>query len=84
MKSVTILLLWCPYFFEVPFKLAFSFAAHTLYGPVHTKQSVQMFVDAVGQAKQQGGSVVYGGKVIAFVHAFVNLFLKKKKPMIFN
>uniref|UniRef100_A0A6J0TGY5 aldehyde dehydrogenase (NAD(+)) n=1 Tax=Pogona vitticeps TaxID=103695 RepID=A0A6J0TGY5_9SAUR len=58
---------------EVVEKLAKSYAqvrigdpsdAHTLYGPVHTKQAVQMFVDAVGLAKQQGGSVVYGGKVI--------------------
>ncbi|EMP34765.1 Alpha-aminoadipic semialdehyde dehydrogenase [Chelonia mydas] len=35
-----------------------------LYGPLHTKQSVTMFLDAVEQAKQQGGSVVYGGKVV--------------------
>uniref|UniRef100_A0A8C0BPN2 aldehyde dehydrogenase (NAD(+)) n=1 Tax=Buteo japonicus TaxID=224669 RepID=A0A8C0BPN2_9AVES len=36
----------------------------TLYGPLHTKEAVKMFLDAVEQAKQQGGSVVYGGKVI--------------------
>ncbi|XP_077200557.1 alpha-aminoadipic semialdehyde dehydrogenase [Paroedura picta] len=38
--------------------------ASTLYGPLHTKQAVKMFLDAVEQAKQQGGSVAYGGKVI--------------------
>uniref|UniRef100_A0A8C0BQ50 Aldehyde dehydrogenase 7 family member A1 n=1 Tax=Buteo japonicus TaxID=224669 RepID=A0A8C0BQ50_9AVES len=38
--------------------------ADTLYGPLHTKEAVKMFLDAVEQAKQQGGSVVYGGKVI--------------------
>uniref|UniRef100_A0A670XUB8 aldehyde dehydrogenase (NAD(+)) n=1 Tax=Pseudonaja textilis TaxID=8673 RepID=A0A670XUB8_PSETE len=38
--------------------------ANTLYGPLHTKQAVKMFLDAVEVAKQQGGSVVYGGKVI--------------------
>ncbi|RMC01112.1 hypothetical protein DUI87_22378 [Hirundo rustica rustica] len=36
----------------------------TLYGPLHTKEAVKMFLDAVEQAKQQGGSVVCGGKVI--------------------
>lgn len=36
----------------------------TLYGPLHTKQAVQMFLGAVEQAKQEGGKVVYGGKVI--------------------
>uniref|UniRef100_A0A663MUW2 Aldehyde dehydrogenase 7 family member A1 n=1 Tax=Athene cunicularia TaxID=194338 RepID=A0A663MUW2_ATHCN len=39
--------------------------ADTLYGPLHTKEAVKMFLDAVEQAKQQGGSVVYGGKVIS-------------------
>lgn len=39
------------------------FLADTLYGPLHTKEAVKMFLDAVEQAKQQGGSVVYGGKV---------------------
>lgn len=39
------------------------FLADTLYGPLHTKEAVKMFLDAVEQAKQQGGSVVCGGKV---------------------
>uniref|UniRef100_A0A4W3IRC9 aldehyde dehydrogenase (NAD(+)) n=1 Tax=Callorhinchus milii TaxID=7868 RepID=A0A4W3IRC9_CALMI len=38
--------------------------SNTLYGPLHTKQSVDMYLAAVGQAKQQGGNVVCGGKVI--------------------
>ncbi|XP_029475291.1 alpha-aminoadipic semialdehyde dehydrogenase [Rhinatrema bivittatum] len=36
----------------------------TLYGPLHTKQAVQMFLGAVDKAKREGGKVVYGGKVI--------------------
>ncbi|XP_041105666.1 alpha-aminoadipic semialdehyde dehydrogenase-like [Polyodon spathula] len=36
----------------------------TMYGPLHTKQAVDMYLAAVDQAKQQGGTVVYGGKVI--------------------
>nr|XP_033784878.1 alpha-aminoadipic semialdehyde dehydrogenase [Geotrypetes seraphini] len=36
----------------------------TLYGPLHTKKAVQMFLDAVAQAKKEGGKVIYGGKVI--------------------
>ncbi|KAL6037147.1 hypothetical protein STEG23_022989 [Scotinomys teguina] len=35
-----------------------------LYGPLHTKQAVSMFVRAVEEAKKQGGTVVYGGKVM--------------------
>ncbi|NXK54356.1 AL7A1 dehydrogenase, partial [Chauna torquata] len=58
---------------EVVEKLAKAYAqvcigdpwdSDTLYGPLHTKEAVKMFLDAVEQAKQQGGSVVYGGKVI--------------------
>lgn len=35
-----------------------------LYGPLHTKQAVSMFVRAVEEAKKEGGTVVYGGKVM--------------------
>ncbi|CAH7020775.1 alpha-aminoadipic semialdehyde dehydrogenase isoform X2 [Phodopus roborovskii] len=35
-----------------------------LYGPLHTKQAVSMFVRAVEEIKKQGGTVVYGGKVM--------------------
>lgn len=37
--------------------------ANILYGPLHTKQAVDMFVRAVEEAKNEGGTVVYGGKV---------------------
>uniref|UniRef100_A0A8C4RSU3 Alpha-aminoadipic semialdehyde dehydrogenase n=1 Tax=Erpetoichthys calabaricus TaxID=27687 RepID=A0A8C4RSU3_ERPCA len=37
---------------------------NTLYGPLHTKQAVEMYKAAVNQAKQQGGTVVCGGKVM--------------------
>ncbi|GAB1301733.1 Alpha-aminoadipic semialdehyde dehydrogenase [Apodemus speciosus] len=35
-----------------------------LYGPLHTKQAVDMFVRAVEEAKNEGGTVIYGGKVM--------------------
>uniref|UniRef100_A0A4W4G9U4 Aldehyde dehydrogenase domain-containing protein n=1 Tax=Electrophorus electricus TaxID=8005 RepID=A0A4W4G9U4_ELEEL len=38
--------------------------ASTLYGPLHTKQAVQQYLNAVEQAKQQGGTLVCGGKVM--------------------
>lgn len=41
----------------------FMFSANTLCGPLHTKQSVEMFLSAIEQAKCEGGSVVCGGKV---------------------
>ncbi|XP_066459229.1 alpha-aminoadipic semialdehyde dehydrogenase [Eleutherodactylus coqui] len=36
----------------------------TLCGPLHTKQSVEMFLSAIEQAKCEGGTVVCGGKVV--------------------
>lgn len=41
--------------------------ANILYGPLHTKQAVNMFVRAVEEAKKEGGTVVYGGKVMSAV-----------------
>ncbi|XP_004384346.1 alpha-aminoadipic semialdehyde dehydrogenase [Trichechus manatus latirostris] len=35
-----------------------------LYGPLHTKQAVNMFLGAVEEAKKEGGTVVCGGKVM--------------------
>ncbi|KAI2642456.1 Alpha-aminoadipic semialdehyde dehydrogenase [Labeo rohita] len=37
---------------------------NTLYGPLHTKQAVQQYLAAIEQAKQQGGTLVCGGKVM--------------------
>jgi acyl-CoA reductase-like NAD-dependent aldehyde dehydrogenase len=37
--------------------------SNILIGPMHTKQSVDMFVKAVEAAKQQGGQIHAGGKV---------------------
>lgn len=51
------------YSFDESMLLNIFFLADTLYGPLHTKEAVKMFLDAVEQAKQQGGSVVCGGKV---------------------
>uniref|UniRef100_A0A673JZB5 Aldehyde dehydrogenase domain-containing protein n=1 Tax=Sinocyclocheilus rhinocerous TaxID=307959 RepID=A0A673JZB5_9TELE len=38
--------------------------ASTLYGPLHTKQAVQQYLAAIEQAKQQGGTLVCGGKIM--------------------
>ncbi|XP_001362189.2 alpha-aminoadipic semialdehyde dehydrogenase [Monodelphis domestica] len=38
--------------------------SNVLCGPLHTKQAVNMFLGAVEDAKNQGGVVVYGGKII--------------------
>ena len=42
----------------------------TLYGPLHTAKSVELYLKAVEEAKKSGGQIIYGGNVI---------FLKKKK-----
>lgn len=41
-----------------------SLDANTLYGPVHNQAAVDNFESAVAQAKQQGGTVLFGGKRI--------------------
>ncbi|KAB0370418.1 hypothetical protein FD755_018380 [Muntiacus reevesi] len=38
--------------------------SNVLYGPLHTKQAVSMFLGAVEEAKKEGGTIVYGGKVM--------------------
>ncbi|KAA0704451.1 Alpha-aminoadipic semialdehyde dehydrogenase [Triplophysa tibetana] len=37
---------------------------NTLYGPLHTKQAVEQYLSAIDQAKQQGGTLICGGKVV--------------------
>lgn len=62
-QNVTVRIFAIVYGFAESMSLDLSFLADTLYGPLHTKEAVKMFLGAVEQAKQQGGSVVYGGKV---------------------
>ncbi|KPP77842.1 alpha-aminoadipic semialdehyde dehydrogenase-like [Scleropages formosus] len=38
--------------------------SNTLYGPLHTKEAVEQYKAAIEQAKQQGGTIVCGGKVM--------------------
>jgi hypothetical protein len=35
----------------------------TLYGPLHTKHSVQLYLNAINEVKIQGGQIVFGGNV---------------------
>nr|XP_045250117.1 alpha-aminoadipic semialdehyde dehydrogenase isoform X4 [Macaca fascicularis] len=46
--------------------------SNVLYGPLHTKQAVSMFLGAVEEAKKEGGTVVYGGKNEEEVFAWNN------------
>uniref|UniRef100_A0AAY4AQ05 Aldehyde dehydrogenase domain-containing protein n=1 Tax=Denticeps clupeoides TaxID=299321 RepID=A0AAY4AQ05_9TELE len=41
-----------------------AIVGNTLYGPLHTKQAVEQYLAAVEQAKQQGGTIICGGKVM--------------------
>lgn len=36
----------------------------TLYGPLHTVKSVELYLKAVEEAKKSGGQIIYGGNVI--------------------
>ena len=38
-----------------------------LYGPLHNETAVRNFEQAVSDAKAQGGTIVYGGKVRGIV-----------------
>lgn len=38
--------------------------SNTIYGPLHTQQSVKLYLRAVEEAKKQGGTIEYGGKRI--------------------
>ncbi len=48
-------------------KIGDPLEAGTLYGPLHTKQSVKLFLNAVSEAQKSGGQVIVGGKVRAGV-----------------
>lgn len=39
------------------------FSAETLYGPLHSKQAVEAYKNAIAEAVKQGGKVECGGKV---------------------
>jgi aldehyde dehydrogenase family 7 member A1 len=43
----------------------------TLYGPLHSKASVQGYLNAIEEAKKQGGKIIYGGKKIEHEGNFV-------------
>jgi len=37
---------------------------NTLYGPLHTKQAIENYKNAIEEAKKAGGKIEYGGKVL--------------------
>ena len=39
----------------------------TLYGPLHSNQSVNLYLKAIEEVKNLGGKIVYGGKVRIFL-----------------
>lgn len=55
-KSVWVLLIciWVLYY---------SFSEGTLYGPVHSEMAIDIFKQALEDAKKQGGTIACGGKV---------------------
>jgi len=38
--------------------------SNTIYGPLHTKQSIDLYLKAISDAQTQGGTIIYGGKRI--------------------
>lgn len=35
---------------------------NTIYGPLHSKNSVKLFLNAIEEVKKQGGQILIGGK----------------------
>ena len=46
------------------------FDESTLYGPLHSEQAVLNFTEALEQAKQLGGQIEFGGKVLSVKFSF--------------
>ena len=49
-----------------------------LYGPLHNETAIKNFEQAVSDAKAQGGTIVYGGKVrgiVIILYTTKNIFL---------
>lgn len=61
---------------EPVFILLCLITANTLYGPLHTKQAVEQYLSAIDQAKQQGGTLVCGGKVMLRSYSILSVTLK--------
>ena len=49
---------------QIPARLGDPLDKQTLYGPMHSPAGVESYLKTLEEAKQQGGQVVYGGKVI--------------------
>jgi aldehyde dehydrogenase family 7 protein A1 len=60
----------------------------TLYGPMHTKQGIDLFKNAIDEATAQGGKVEFGGKVIErpgnFVEPTIITGLKHNADIVFK
>ena len=59
---------------------------NTLYGPLHTKQSVQTYLSVVKEAAKEGATIVCGGKVIEregnFVEPTIITGLRHDSPLV--
>ncbi|OQV21431.1 putative aldehyde dehydrogenase family 7 member A1-like protein [Hypsibius exemplaris] len=49
---------------QVPARLGDPLDKQTLYGPMHSQIGVDSYLKTLEEAQQQGGKIVYGGKVI--------------------
>lgn len=47
-----------------PSRIGSPLAAETLCGPLHTRQAVVQFQQAVDRVKTEGGKIVFGGQVL--------------------
>lgn len=50
-----------------------SLDENTLYGPLHSADSVRRFKDTVDKAVKAGGKVEFGGKVSSSQHIYISL-----------
>jgi len=71
---------------QVPTRLGEALKKDTLYGPMHSQVGVQSYLQTIDEAKEQGGKVAYGGKVIEregnFVEPTIITGLKHDSPVV--
>ena len=64
-----------------------ALAENVLYGPLHSKQSVRLYEEALAQVEGQGGKIFYGGKVYGerkgnFVQPTIVTELQHNSPLV--
>ncbi|CAF1044508.1 unnamed protein product [Adineta steineri] len=72
---------------QIESRIGEPFEENVLYGPLHTKQSVELYQKALEQVKKNGGNIFYGGKLYTerkgnYVQPTIVTDLKHNSPIV--